>query len=160
MISRRSLAIALLTLFGSSVPAQSPPVSRDSSRDKAAIIALNKMWEARFNARDASGLAHLFTKDCVRMPDGAPTTIGGRALAKAYATEFTPLWKASARAVITTSEVVVGGDYAFARGSDKLTMTKDGKVTSETGKWMGVYRRERDGSWKYYWSTYNSNRPH
>jgi hypothetical protein len=31
--------------------------------------------------------------------------------------------------------------------------------TSETGKWVAVYRRESNGEWRFHWSTYNSNHP-
>ncbi len=129
----------------------------DAEGDKAAIVKLQQQWEAAFKNRDAAALANLFTEDCVRMPDGATTTIGRQALEAAYRKEFDAIWKKKFDASIKTDEVVVSGDYGFARGTDTLTEEENGKRSQETGKWMAVYRRQPDGSWKYFWSTYNSN---
>jgi uncharacterized protein (TIGR02246 family) len=118
---------------------------------------VQQQWETAFKKRDAVALANLFTEDCVRMPNGAPTTIGRQALEAAYRKEFADIWKTKFDASIKTDEVVVSGEYAFARGTDTLTQEENGKVVQETGKWMATYRRQPDGSWKYFWSTYNSN---
>ena len=127
--------------------------------DKSAIAALNNAWADRFNAHDAKGLANLFAEDCVRMPNEGKTTVGRESLADAYAKEFAPVWKTDAKVVIATDEVILAGNYAFARGSDTTTQRVNDKRTTDIGKWMAVYRREPDGSWKFYWSTYNSNQP-
>jgi len=125
--------------------------------DRAAVAELQKQWERAFKNRDAAGLASLYTDDCVRMPNGGPTTIGRPALEVAYRKEFADIWKTKFDASINTDQVVVSGEYAFARGTDTMTQEANGKATSETGKWMATYQRQSDGSWKYFWSTYNSN---
>ena len=135
----------------------SPPDT--SAADKHAIVGLGDAWADRFHAHDPKGLANLYTEDCVRMPNEAKTTIGRQALADAYAKEFVAAWKNDARIVIATEEVVLAGNYAFARGTDTTTEVVNGKKTSDTGKWLAVYRRQSNGEWKFYWSTYNSNRP-
>ena len=139
---------------------QSHLQAADIGSDRAAIVALNRLWEERVNAHDATGLADLYTDDCVRMPDGAPTSVGRRALERAYRKEFAPQWNMGGRESIITDEVVIAGNYAFARGSDRFTRVEKGITKTEFGKWVATYRRQRDGSWKYYWSTYNSNGPH
>jgi uncharacterized protein (TIGR02246 family) len=128
-----------------------------SDRDKQAIMDLQKQWEVAFKNKDPKTLANLFTEDCVRMPDGAPTTKGRAVLEDAYRKEFADIWKTKFDASIHTDEVVESGDYGFARGTDTLSQEMNGKRTSETGKWMATYKRRPDGSWKYFWSTYNSN---
>ena len=64
------------------------------------------------------------------------------------------LWARAFEVSILTDEVVIAGEYAFARGTDRL-VTPAG---THTGKWLGIYRREPDGAWKYFWSTSNSDK--
>ena len=134
-----------------------PAGATDIDSAKAAIRALNQQWESNFKNRDAAGLAALYTEDCIRMPQGGPTTIGRPALEAAYRQEFAEVWQTQFDLVIRTEEVVVAGEYAFARGTDTLTLDHNGQRLEETGKWLATYRRQADGSWLYFWSTYNSN---
>ncbi len=130
----------------------------DSESAKAAINALGQEWEKHFEARDAAALASLFTDDCVRMPDGGAITNGKVALEAAYRREYANLWKTKFDASLRTDEVVISGDYAFARGRESLIRYESDKTFQEFGKWMATYRRQPDGSWKYLWIT--NNRDH
>jgi len=122
--------------------------------DADAIVALNREWAACFKRRDVAGLVSLFTEDCVRLPEGGPMSVGKPALETAYREEFGPIWASEFDVSIDTGEVVVSGDFAFARGTDRL-VPRGGDAYE--GKWLAVYRRQPDGSWKYFWSTSNSN---
>jgi uncharacterized protein (TIGR02246 family) len=124
------------------------------ANDEAAIRGLVDRWAKAYDAHDAGGLAQLYTSDCVRMPEGAPTTIGRDALEKTYRSEFTPSWEKGAKVTFTTDELVICGDYAFARGTDKISELGQ---SDYHGKWLATFRREKDGQWKFFWSTYNGN---
>jgi len=122
---------------------------------KGAIHALNQQWEMYFENHDVTGLVALFTEDCVRMPQGGPATVGPPALEAAYRQDFAEVWKTQAKVRLNAEEVIISGEYAFARGAD--TLTQDGRQVGETGKWLFTYRRQPDGTWKYHWITFNSN---
>jgi len=124
---------------------------------KAAIQALNQEWEKHFENHDPAGLVALFTEDCVRMPQGGPATVGRPALEAAYRQDFAEVWETGAKVKLNAEEIVISGEYAFARGVDILVQVQDGRQVEETGKWLFVFRRQRDGIWKYHWSTFNSN---
>ena len=126
---------------------------------KAAIQALNQQWEVNFENHDPAGLAALFTEDCVRMPQGGPATVGRPALEAAYRRDFAEVWNAGAKVRLDAEELIIAGEYAFARGIDTLVQAQDGTPVpgGETGKWLFVYRRQPDGTWKYHWVTFNSN---
>ena len=124
---------------------------------KAAIQALNEQWEKNFENHDLAGLVALFTEDCVRMPQGGPATVGRLALEAAYRQDFADVSKTQARVRLNAEEVIISGEYAFARGADTLIQDQDGKQLEETGKWLFVYRQQLDGTWKYHWVTFNSN---
>ena len=124
---------------------------------KGAIHALNQQWEMYFENHDVTGLVALFTEDCVRMPQGGPATVGRLALEAAYRQDFAEVWKTQAKVRLQAEEVIISGEYAFARGADTLIQDQEGRQTEETGKWLFIYRRQPDGTWKYHWITFNSN---
>jgi len=131
----------------------------DIESAKAAIQALNQQWEKNFENHDAAGLVALFTEDCVRMPQGGPATVGRSALEAAYRQDFAEVWKTQAKVRLNAEEVIISGEYAFARGADTLVQVQDGRqvLDGETGKWLFIYRQQPDGTWKYHWITFNSN---
>jgi ketosteroid isomerase-like protein len=49
-------------------------------------------------------------------------------------------------------EVTVSGDYAFQRGTYQYDMRPrtGGAAARTSGKLMGIFRRQPDGSWKIY----------
>jgi len=129
----------------------------DIESAKAAIQALNKQWEISFENHDTAGLIALFKEDCVRMPQGGPATLGRPALEAAYRQDFAEVWKTQAKVRLNAEEVIISGEYAFARGVDTLVQVQDGRQVEETGKWLFIFRRQTNGTWKYLWSTFNSN---
>ena len=129
----------------------------DIESAKAAIQALNQQWEESFENHDTAGMVALFTEDCVRMPQGGPATVGHPALEAAYRQDFSDAWETRAKVRLNAGEVIIAGEYAFARGADTLVQDQDGRQVGETGKWLFVYRRQPDGSWKFHWITFNSN---
>ena len=131
----------------------------DIESAKAAIQALNQQWEINFENHDLAGLVSLFTEDCVRMPQGGPATVGRPALEAAYRQDFAEVWRAQAKVRLNAEEVIISGEYAFARGADTLVQVQDGRqvLGGETGKWLFIFRRQTDGTWKYHWITFNSN---
>jgi uncharacterized protein (TIGR02246 family) len=129
----------------------------DIESAKAAIQALHQQWEKAFENHDPAGLVALFTEDCVRMPQGGAATVGRPALEAAYRQDFAEVWKSQAKVRLNAEELIISGDYAFARGADMLIQDRDGRQVEETGKWMFVYRRQPDGTWKFRWITFNSN---
>ena len=131
----------------------------DIENAKAAIQALNQQWEINFENHDLAGLVALFTEDCVRMPQSGPATLGRPALEAAYRQDFAEVWKTQAKVSLNAEEVIISGEYAFARGADTLVQVQDGRqvLGGETGKWLFIFRRQTDGTWKYHWITFNSN---
>jgi len=64
---------------------------------------------------------------------------------------------------LNSEETQVDGDLGFDRGTYTVFMTP--KAGGETisampdGKYLGIYKRQADGSWKLYIDCYNSNVP-
>jgi|WetSurMetagenome_2_1015567.scaffolds.fasta_scaffold922100_1 ketosteroid isomerase-like protein len=62
---------------------------------------------------------------------------------------------------INPVEIVVNGPWAFSRGSytQDLTARSNGKTIHVDGKFLTVFKRQMDGSWKLYRDCFNSNVP-
>jgi ketosteroid isomerase-like protein len=63
---------------------------------------------------------------------------------------------------ITTQEVLLfGGGYGLARGIYTWTWTpKDGGAKADyDGKFMTLFKKQANGSWKIYRDSFNSNLP-
>ncbi len=90
------------------------------------------------------------------MPPGEPPVIGKdriRARNKGVLDQFT------FNIGISNEEVGVAGDWAFARGTYKATLTPKagGEAVLVDGKYMTILQRQADGSWKIHRDIFNSN---
>ena len=58
-------------------------------------------------------------------------------------------------------EVEVAGDWAWARASYSLRLVpaSGGEPLTETGKYLAVFKRQPDGSWKTHRSCFNADHP-
>ncbi len=58
-------------------------------------------------------------------------------------------------------EVEASGDWAFVRGTYTQTVTPKagGAATLVDGKFLAIWKRQADGSWKMYIDCFNSNVP-
>jgi ketosteroid isomerase-like protein len=106
-------------------------------------------------AADWDGWANLMTEDVVFLvPNGPP--VEGRAAVRAFGEAFPHLTAFTAEA----SEVAGNGGLAYNRGAYSFTATPDsGPPLNEQGKFLGVYRRQPDGSWRISRNIWNANLP-
>jgi len=57
-------------------------------------------------------------------------------------------------------EIAQAGDLAYTWGSYRSRlMGEDGKITTEPGKWLTVWKKQPDGSWRIAVDTYNTDIP-
>ena len=145
---------ATLVLACSALTSDAYANPANDQADLAAVRTLAETYQNAYNARDAHALAALFTEDCVYLPDRAPVAAGRRAVEASFSVQFDPTAKFY-NLEIVTNQVVISGDYAFARGSDTLAGTGGDNVPAQ-GKWVTTFRRE-NGAWKILWNTFNGD---
>jgi uncharacterized protein (TIGR02246 family) len=152
--------VSLALLATACGPAAEQPVAEaaQQAQDVAAIKALSDDYIAALNAGDAAALADLFTEDAILMGVDAPAAIGKETIQsgmQAFFDQFTSKLTGS------TEEVEVAGDWAFSRDSYTGTLTPKagGEPTELKLKGLTVYKRQPDGSWKYYRAIANSDLP-
>lgn len=130
----------------------------DTAQDERAIRALVQQEVDAANAGDAATLIALWTEDGIRMPPNGPPVAGKEALAAMYNAIFEAVTMDYA---VVLEEVVVAGDWGFGRGTYTVTAVPKagGEPTEDNGKFIDIYRRLPDGTWKYARHIWNSSQP-
>jgi uncharacterized protein (TIGR02246 family) len=122
-----------------------------------AINRLQKQVDAAIIAGDTEGYLALVADDAVLMPPNAPPVIGkdairswNQAMSKQFRFQaYTPM----------DDEVVLAGKWAFRRAIAKWTLrpTAGGEPIHDSGKFIIIYERQLDGSWRIARDIWNSN---
>lgn len=141
-----------------SVGAMAAPAAL-SAEDEAAVRAMDAEWARAATAGDGNAIAALYTADAVVMPPNEATRRGDAA--KQYWIDFANQFTAQAE---LATEVVEGrGDLAFTSGTWRMTLTPKTAgakaMPSQEGKYLGVMKKQADGSWKLAYDIWNVGAP-
>jgi uncharacterized protein (TIGR02246 family) len=166
----RTIALVLLALAAACRPApraetesmgaESPPAAAAglSAADEAAVRAADQAWAKAATAGDAAALAAFYTSDAVLMPPGSPALHGADEIGKFFSGMTGAV---SGPFELKTSAVEGRGDLALSTGEYKATFTpkKAGAkpLPAEEGKYLGVMKKQADGSWKLIYDIWNTN---
>jgi uncharacterized protein (TIGR02246 family) len=126
--------------------------------DERAIRAADSALTAAVVAKDADRTAALYAEDAVLLPVAEPLIEGRAAIREEWA-KVNGIPGLANRARLVRVEAS-GGSLAYTRGTYETTMLgPDGKPTVERGKWVTVWRRQADGSWRVAADIYNTDSP-
>ncbi len=128
--------------------------------DVAAIKALVGEWVRLYNAREFVRLMSVFyTENAIVMSPNAPAHKGKAAILQMYQTDDELNLEYVDSSIV--EDVGVSGGLAVARGTDKGTTTsRSGGVPAKYDlKWLMVFEREPDRSWKCLLEMWNDNLP-
>ncbi len=128
------------------------------SHELEAINRLLSDHVVAVNAGDVHANLATFAEDIVYLPPDAPPLQGKEALAaliRAGVESF------AARIEMVPEETTIAGEWAFQWGTIKgvLQSHEGGDGVSLDGKWLYIYQRQTDGTWKIARDIYNSNVP-
>jgi len=121
------------------------PDRRSTNRGNSSTI------EAAENAGNSTAMIDLLAEDAVIMAPDQPVQEGKAACAAFLTDVIASLFEQFDRRIAYVSaEVRVIGEYAFDRGSFAFSVAprSGGDTSRETGKYLFLYSRAADGSWK------------
>lgn len=122
------------------------------------IKILRERYMVAQDACDAEGCVSFWSDDCVLMPPNEPAVVGKDTLLAWYKSAF-----AQTRIDYTVAfdEIEAAGDWSFARGSHKAVLIPEegGEPIHDRGKYLEIYRRQPDGSWKFARHMWSSDSP-
>ncbi len=140
-----TLAIACAPAPEQEEPAVEEAVSAEA--DVAAIHALMDRWAEGLNNEDTDAMLSLFTPGTAFMPPDEPAITGTEALRSWFDASFAE--EGALEYSIQTDEVKVSGDWAAGRGTYTFSSAvEEGEPVTNSGKWIILYERGADGSWR------------
>ena len=113
-------------------------------RDIDAIHSLIERYADAVRRADWDAVTRLFTADAMRFPQ-QQAPIRGRTALRAWLQTFPPIQQFA----ITADEIIGCDDFAFVRGTYAMTLAPGAGQPPQTdrGHYMGVLRKQPDGSW-------------
>jgi uncharacterized protein (TIGR02246 family) len=139
-------ALALLLFGCAQAPSSAPPDTR--AADEKAIRDMETAWVAEFAAKDIDKIVAHYADDGTLLLSNAPTMSGKDAIRAGMKMAIDdPNFALDLK---TVKVYVSKDDLAYSQGtySYKGTDSKTKKVIAETGRYVEVYKKQADGSWK------------
>lgn len=109
---------------------------------------------------DAAAVSAMYANDAILLPANGKVAKGRNALDKTTATMLRTA-KVTA-ATFKTTDLVVTGDYAIETGAYDLTSQgppPKGTPVRDVGKYVTIWKRQADGSWKIFRDIANTDQP-
>ena len=150
----RWVCLPLLTL--GALIACGPETEEDlSAADTDAIRAAAAAYNQLASDTAWSRWAETFTEDAVFLPPNTPAK-EGRAAIEAWGRTFPPFRDLKLEMV----DIIGRDDLAVVRGRYSLVMVIPGSPpAADSGKYIEVWRKQADASWKIYRDIFNSDLP-
>lgn len=172
MLSPRYSVVALLALAActtkearradTAAPATAT-LAGNPAPDAAAVRQAIEANDARFDSAamkgDSAALTSFYADDAILMLSNMPAARGHDAIAKTFG-GMTSSAKLSTFK-LTTQDVIVAGDYAIETGALEMAVqaAKGAKPTSTMNKYLVVWKKQPDGSYKILRDIANSDQP-
>jgi ketosteroid isomerase-like protein len=129
-----------------SAPAANPLTNPSYSADVAFLFDLEKKFERDTAAGGGPAFAKWFAEDAVTLSNGQAPVVGRAAIAAGTT------WSPSAYQLTWTPEggrMSASGDMGFTWGHyTGRAKDRDGNPVETTGRYMTVWKKQADGSWK------------
>ena len=156
------IMVALVTVAcsGNAPSAGGNPIgtSPDAASVKAAIMAANSKFLDAFKRGDTAGMSASYADDAVLMMPNEGAWRGRAAIDQGLSS-FVDQMSFKDGANVTT-DVMVGGDLAVETGTYAWTLQpKTGAEITDKGKYLTIWKRQADGSWKIVRDINNTDLP-
>ncbi len=142
-------SFALALLLAGCTPAAPPAPPDTRAADSQAIRDLETAWSQSYTTRDINKVSAYYSDDASVFIPGMPIITGKANIVSKLGPFFNDK---NFTLKFTTENVTVSksSDMAYSQGKYTLTMTdpKTKKAVAEDGKYVTVYMKQADGSWK------------
>jgi uncharacterized protein (TIGR02246 family) len=145
----KSLVIVILGFAAAAICLAGDPKIEQAIRD------LDEQWSKAAGAKDVDKTVSFYADDALVMPpNGAAATTKEaiRALWKDFLTDASLSWKTK------KVEVAQSGDLAFSSGTYEVKLNDPtGTPVNDRGKFLEVWKKQTDGTWKCVADMWNSD---
>src|SRR5438128_3862053 len=146
-------ALFALTVAGTVSAADTKSAIEKALRD------LDAQWSAAAGAKDVDKTVSYYSDDAIVLPPNASAATTKEAIRSAWKEMLTSpgaavSWKA------TKIEVAKSGDLACLSGTyEETTIDASGKPVNDRGKYVEIFKKQADGTWKVVTDIWNSDLP-
>ncbi|MBS1241505.1 MAG: hypothetical protein H6R40_932 [Gemmatimonadetes bacterium] len=149
----RTVMAAALVVAAACAPAAQPG---QTDEDYATITAAENAFAAGMNAGDMAKVAAIYSDDAVLMPPNAPA-IRGRLAVQEFLAGFPPIGDFK----LVPGETKGGAGMVTVRGQYSMNLMPPGAsaAVADTGKFVEVWLKQPDGTWRLTWDIFNSDIP-
>ena len=147
-----------VVLFSFTFVCLAPAADTKSAIEKA-LRDLDAQWSAAAGAKDLDKTVSYYAESAVVMPPNASAATTKESIRSAWKEMLTTpgsaiSWKA------TKVEVAKAGDMACVSGTyEETTTDASGKPVKDRGKYVEVWEKQADGTWKVVADIWNSDLP-
>ncbi|MDI1319801.1 MAG: DUF4440 domain-containing protein [bacterium] len=121
-------------------------IAAELSPEGKALVKMDDAWSASAGKKDLDLLVSFYAEDATVYPPNDKVASGRAAIRAVWAGITDPNYALSWKA---TNAGVSGSELGFTSGTFVETVKgADGKATTATGKFLCVWKRQKDGSWK------------
>jgi uncharacterized protein (TIGR02246 family) len=146
MVFRKGKWLSVLVCALLLSPAMADPASE--------IEAAQASFREAFNAQDAAGIAAHFTEDAIALSPGWKIVEGREGIEKMYTAFLNAGFHGLERTPVTID--IIDDSLAIEFYLDAVQRTdKEGVTTEHFFKVLDVWRREDDGTWRIYRTSFN-----
>jgi ketosteroid isomerase-like protein len=119
------------------------------------IRAADQAWLEAFAAGNLERSLQFCADDCEVMPQNAPAAKGLDAIRSLFREWFKPGLKIH----WTPDRVEASGDLGFSSGTYEMSFEDSGRTVRHRGKYLIVWKKQPDGTWKVVRDISNSDLP-
>jgi len=160
-MGRHVMLLLAALVAGALVSSCATTGSQGTEVDAAAIRQIWANYIAAAEKGDVAAWLAQWDAGGMQMPPGAPSRPRPQ-LDTVIAAVFKARLDANTmKMVIDTQEIAIADGWAYARGvyTQDLTSRSTGAVTHIDGKFLTIFKRQADGTWRIYRDCSNSNVP-
>jgi uncharacterized protein (TIGR02246 family) len=151
----RLTLVIIVALIASSASARaeqegkspSPTPSAALVEARQAIDKGNVQWSEAWEKADASLLSRLFAEDGILLGRNGKFFKGPQQIFERQKVVMEGAGK-GVKSTVTTVDVWLDGDTAYETGKYSYNYEEKGKPVTEEGRYVTVWKRQSDGSWK------------
>lgn len=134
-------------------------VAPRAADDEKALREADAAIQEALARRDLERTMSFYAEDAVLLPAAEPLIRGKAAIREEWKHLFAiPDFRTTS--TLTRVEVARSADLAYTMGTYLATMMgEDGREVTEPGKWVSVWKKQPDGSWRIVVDTYNTDVP-
>ncbi len=153
-MNRLNLVIVVALIAGSASAraeqegnSPSPTPSAALAEARQAIDKGNAQWIEAWDKADASLLSRLFAEDGILLGRNGKFFKGPQQIFERQKVVMEGAGK-GVKSTVTTVDVWLDGETAYETGKYSYKYQEKGKPVSEEGRYVTVWKRQSDGSWK------------